>query len=368
MENEPKLSQTIQGDVTCSSCGAHLKFEPGTRSLKCEYCSAEVDIEQCEQIIQEIDFEKFMFEHSDNLVQHEITTVQCEGCGAHVTFDPNIVSDRCPFCGSIMVTKHCEQEKQIRPGSILPFTINSTQAHEAFSRWISKLWFAPKDLKRFAFQHDQLKGVYVPYWTYDSKTATRYTGQRGTNYTTTQTYTVIQNGKPVTRTRTVTQIRWTDVSGSFDRFFDDVLVLASKSLPRKHADRLDPWDLSKLVSFNPKYLSGFRTETYQVDLKDGFKTAQKLMDSAIRQETLQRIGGDHQRIFTLNSNYNDVTFKHTLLPVWISAFRYKKKVYRFLVNGQTGEVQGERPFSIGRIVLASLIGLLIIGIILLLFT
>jgi LSD1 subclass zinc finger protein len=363
MEINPNLSQTIQADVTCSSCGAHLKYEPGSTQLKCEYCGAEVDIEKSEQVVQEIDFDKFLANHSESLAEQEIKTIRCEGCGAHVNFEPNIVSDRCPFCGSILVVKHCESEKQIQPGSLLPFSIDSKQAFSEFSKWIKKLWFAPNELKRFAIQPETLKGIYVPYWTYDSKTFTTYTGQRGDNYTTTERYTTTENGKTVTRTRTVTKIRWTSASGSFDRFFDDVLVLASKSLPRKYADKLEPWDTKNLTPFNPKFLSGFRTETYQVDHRDGFGIAQKQIDSAIRVETMQRIGGDHQRIFTLKSRYNDITFKHILLPVWISAFRYNKKVYRFLVNGRTGEVQGERPYSAGKIILTIIAGLVLIGLV-----
>jgi LSD1 subclass zinc finger protein len=367
MDIDPKISQTIQSDVTCTSCGAHLKFAPGTKALKCEYCGAEVDIETSEQVIQEIDFEKFVAEQSSSLVQQEIITIRCEGCGAHVTLDPNIVSDRCPFCGSIIVAKQGESEKQIQPGSVLPFGIDSQKAYEEFRKWIKKLWFAPNNLKKFSIQHDTLNGIYVPFWTYDSKTFTSYTGQRGDNYSTTETYVTTENGKPVTRTRTVTKIRWTSVSGSFDRFFDDVLVLASKSLPRKYADKLEPWDLNNLTPYNPKYLSGYRTETYQVGLKDSFDIAQKVMDDSIRDETRRRIGGDHQRIFTLHSTYNGVTFKHVLLPVWISAFRYNKKVYRFLINGRTGEVQGERPYSAWKIVFTVIGCLIAIGLIALLF-
>jgi LSD1 subclass zinc finger protein len=363
MQTEPTPSQTIQAEVTCPSCAAHLKYKPGTDSLKCEYCNADVDIEKSEEIIQEIDFERFLASNEGVTVQQEIITIRCEGCGAHVTLDPNIVSDRCPFCNSILVTKMAVKESQIAPGSVLPFGIDAKQAFGEFKKWISKLWFAPNELKRFAIQPETLKGIYVPFWTYDSKTYNIYSGQRGDNYYVNENYTTTENGRTVTKTRTVTKIRWTSVSGEFGRDFDDVLVLASKSLPQKYADKLQPWDLNKLVPFNEKYLSGYRTETYQVELKDGFAAAQQVMDNELRAETCQRIGGDHQRIHSLRSTYNNVTFKHILLPVWISAFRYRTKVYRFLVNGRTGEVQGERPYSAWKIAGLVILILIAIGII-----
>jgi hypothetical protein len=36
--------------------------------------------------------------------------------------------------------------------------------------------------------------------------------------------------------------------------------------------------------------------------------------------------------------------------VWISAYRYQNKAYQFIINARTGEVQGERPYSILKIV------------------
>jgi LSD1 subclass zinc finger protein len=359
MQTEPTPSQTIQADVTCPSCGAHLKYKPGSDSLKCEYCEANVPIEKSEEIIQEIDFDKFLSSSEGIKAQQELLTVRCEGCGAHVTLAPNIVSDRCPFCSSILVIKNASSETQIAPGSVLPFGIDSQQAFSEFKSWIKKLWFAPNKLKRFAIQPETLKGVYVPFWTYDSKTYNIFSGQRGDNYYVNENYTTTENGRTVTKTRTVTKIRWSSVSGEFNRNFDDVLVLASKSLPQKYADELEPWDLDKLAPFNEKFLSGFRTETYQVELKDGFAIAQQTMDEKLRSETCQRIGGDHQRIHNLRSTYNNVTFKHILLPIWISAFRYKNKVYRFLINGRTGEVQGERPYSTWKII--GLILLILLG-------
>jgi len=65
----------------------------------------------------------------------------------------------------------------------------------------------------------------------------------------------------------------------------------------------------------------------------------------IRTDVCRDIGGDHQRIHSLKTEFDKTTFKHILLPIWISSYRYHGKVYRFLVNGRTGEVQGERPMS-----------------------
>jgi hypothetical protein len=76
------------------------------------------------------------------------------------------------------------------------------------------------------------------------------------------------------------------------------------------------------------------------------------MDGAIRESVRRDIGGDEQRIHTVKTQYANVTFKHILLPIWISAYRYQDRVYRFLVNARTGQVQGGRPGSWWKITLA----------------
>jgi len=145
------------------------------------------------------------------------------------------------------------------------------------------------------------------------------------------------------------------------QFFNDILIVASKSLPHKYLRKLEPWDLESLVTYDSKYLSGFRTETYKVDLKEGFDKAEDIMKKTIKKLVKKDIGGDHQRISNMNVSHNDVHFKHILLPVWISSYRYKQKVYRFVVNARTGEVQGERPYSFWKIFFTSLGGIAIIA-------
>lgn len=358
---EPVLTGTNQKEVTCKSCAARLTFKPGSHSLVCEFCGAENEIEVQEAVVEELDFDKFLSEQYNSIQKEEVTTVACESCGAKTTFNPHVVSDFCPFCGSVLVSKKPETSSFFRPSLLIPFTLDHKKAFVNFQQWIKKLWWAPSDLKKYAVQEEKLKGLYIPFWTYDSQTYSSYSGQRGDNYTTTETYTTTENGSTVTKTRTVTKIRWTYVSGNVSHFFDDVLICASKSLPEKHIDNLEPWDYTKMVNYDEKFVSGFTTETYQVDVKDGFGTAKIRMEAAVRDLVKKDIGGDHQQITSLSINYDKITFKHILLPVWVSAYRYKKKIYRFLVNGQTGEVQGERPWSWIKITLAILAGLAIIG-------
>ena len=158
----------------------------------------------------------------------------------------------------------------------------------------------------------------------------------------------------------MTKTRWTSVSGMVYDDFDDVLVLASDSLPRAKTESLEPWDLENLAPYQVEYLSGFQSEAYQVNLEDGFVKAKEKMSRVIESSIRRDIGGDHQRIHSVKTQWNNVTFKHILLPIWINAYRYNNKSYRFVINARTGEVQGERPWSAVKIALAVL-GAAVVG-------
>jgi len=148
--------------------------------------------------------------------------------------------------------------------------------------------------------------------------------------------------------------------------FDDILVCGSQSLPEALINKLEPWDLPELRPFDAGYLSGFVAERYKLGLEDGFKVAEIRMHPEIRAAIESDIGGDTQRIHDMQVHHADVRFKHLLLPLWISSFRYKEKTYRFVVNARSGEVAGERPWSVVKIAGAVILGIaVIVGIVLL---
>jgi hypothetical protein len=134
-------------------------------------------------------------------------------------------------------------------------------------------------------------------------------------------------------------------------------------LPEEKSQELEPWDLKACSPYDDSYLAGFSAESYTIDLGQGFEIARGIMEEAIRQTVRRDIGGDEQRITSMDTRYSDLTFKHILLPVWISAYRYAEKTYRFLVNARTGEVQGERPYSAVKIALAVIAGLIVAAVI-----
>jgi LSD1 subclass zinc finger protein len=391
MEN-PNASQTTLDNMTakvrafpCVSCGAKLSFLPGSKTLKCQYCGAANDIPENDDAVEELDLETWLTKLEGASEKQDKEILKCSNCSAEQTLPANLYASACTFCGSPIKSKSYAQ-RLIKPKSLVPFKITKLQAQDKWRAWIKGLWLAPSALKQFVQSDGGLKGIYIPYWTFDASTYTQYSGQRGDNYT--ESYqTTNANGERVTQTRT--QVRWTSVSGTVSYFHDDVLVPGSSTyavasagnakaaearaalaqmpggvgtaLMSAFSKEMRTWNTKELLPYQEEYISGFQAEAYQVGLKAAFAQGQQIIDATVRNLVERDIGGDHQRITGLHTDYSHLTFKHILLPVWMSAYLFKGKTYRFMVNGQTGEVQGESPKSGWKIFF------LVAGILLLLF-
>ena len=343
----------------CEQCGADYRFDPDKGQLVCDHCGHTEPVAEAGPwggSIRELDFRQAI----DNLLplqeMEDLRVTRCPNCGAEVEFQPDTHATECPFCATPVVTD-TGIHRQIKPRGLLPFALDETAAHKSMGDWMGGLWFAPNGLKEYARKGRRMQGIYVPYWTFDAQTSSQYRGQRGTAHRTTRR--VMRDGKMQTVSHT--EIRWRPASGRVSRFFDDVLVLASHSLPKKFTDALQPWDLTRLEPYRPEFLAGFRSEGYQVDLDEGFVEARAIMDRQIERDVKFDIGGDRQRIQHVDTSVSAVTFKHVLLPVWLAAYKYRGETYRFVVNGTTGRVQGERPWSAWKIAIAVIIGAIVAG-------
>jgi len=347
----------------CAQCGAQLRYAPGQTRLVCDHCGHEQEISdrparETAKALQELDLQRGLQDDLADRDMVEVRTTTCPSCGAQVEITGATHATQCPFCATPVVLD-TGTTRHIKPQALVPFALTEAEARKAMTAWMGSLWFAPNTLLEYARKGRAMNGVYVPFWTFDADTASRYTGQRGEHYYETRSVQVRVNGRMETRQEQVRHTRWYPASGRVSRDFDDVLVMASRSLPARLGNDLTPWDLSALTPYTPEFLSGFQAEGYTVPLAEGHVAARSRMSDVIREDVRRDIGGDEQRIIDLDTDWSDETFKHILLPVWMAAYKYNGKSYRFLVNGQTGEVQGERPWSVWKIAFAVLLAALL---------
>ena len=351
-----------QKTFPCSQCGASLVFSADDTALKCEYCGAINYLYPPKIPIYEQDLDKALakIEQAPRYNLKAPKEIKCPVCAATFTLEPHIRSTRCPYCNAPIVT-NLDIFMPLAPESLLPFKINGKKAKEIFKKWVGSLWFAPSELEKYTRSDSRFEGIYLPYWTFDADTTTHFQGYRGDTYYERVHRRVYIDGREQMVEEMEPRIEWTPVRGEVDRHFDDILIGATKTLPRKLADSLQPWDLENLVPYDDKYLSGFESETYSVALDDGFDYAKSYMEFAIREAVRARIGGDHQKISYIQIYHENKSFKYILLPVWTAHFRYRGKEYRFAINARTGIIKGERPYSSWKIFFAVLFVLALLG-------
>lgn len=349
-------------EFPCSKCGGKLEFNPKAGRLKCIYCANEEDISQDKDDVQEISYDDFLSTKKVKtvLLSETALEVACPSCRARVTFEPPDVAGKCPFCGTSIVSKGEKAHPVVEPGGVIPCKVTQKNAQTNVRKWLGNNWFLPTSLKELA-QQEGMQGVYLPFWTYDTQTESEYTGSRGEYYYTTESYAVTNSeGETEWETRQVQHTRWYPVAGHVSRFFDDILIPATKQLDDKQLKKLSGWNLQQLLPYSPSYLAGFKAQRYQVPLEMGLVKAKEEIRSQLNTTVSNDIGGDTQTVSSINTQHLNVTFKHIMLPVWISAYRYKNKQYRVMVNAQTGQVSGDRPYSKVKIAIAVIAGLSIL--------
>ena len=343
-QNLEKHDGIISAD--CNNCGSEMTFSAEKQVLLCDHCGNTRDLPKASDMIIENSFsEGIQLNRSNTGLGVETKVFHCNDCGSETAVDPNTVNFSCPFCGSTKVNEEAHALKVITPAGLIPFIITQKEASGKFKEWLKKGWFHPNDLQKIA-KLDKLAGVYVPNWTYDAFTQSNWTAQAGYYYYETETY---SDSEGNTQTRQVRRTRWEHASGYHEQFFDDVLVVASNGISQDMAQGIMPFQLEALVNYESQYLLGWNSEVYQKDVEEGFGVADTIMDSSIRDACARAIPGDTHRGLNVNTRKSNITFKHILLPTWVAGYRYREKVFQFLVNGQTGKINGKKPLSFWKI-------------------
>lgn len=349
MENEEQLQNTTS--LPCPSCGNQLAYSAEKQKINCAYCNYSEEIDHSRDKV----VERTLSDALDSLSYYEPEQLDkqvfsCQNCSAQIMVEADKPKIKCGFCGSSNVNVEAFESKFAQPNGIIPFKISRSKAESQFGRWIKKGWFHPSKLKKLVPLED-LHGVYLPFWTYDANVKAEWTGEAGQHYY--ENVKVMVDGKSKIKRKQKT--RWHSRTGNVEHFFDDILVVASKSLAQESIERILPFRMNEVLNFDPRLLVGWEAEVYQMELDQGYHVAGRIIDGKVRDICSEHLGGDTQRNLQVQSTKFDPSFKHVILPMWISSYIYQNKVYHFTINGQTGKIYGKKPTSIIKIVLLVLL-------------
>ena len=349
----------------CPECGGDAEWNAAKQALVCPYCGTVLPWSGGEDpmgasIVEHDLVEALASETSRGGPREDSRSVRCESCKAISQFHDLRVAQRCDFCGSPAIVPADELRDSITPESLLPVAIPATKVRDMLREWYRTRWWAPNKLKRSALT-DTLHGIYLPYWTFDAHVYADWTAESGYHYYETQTYRD-SNGK--TQTRQVRKTRWRPSSGSLSHFFDDDLVPGTVGVHAALLRKVEPFPTTdSLKPYDPAYVRGWTVERYQVDLRLASTTSKQQMDRVIENLCARDVPGDTHRNLQVHSLYQDRTFKHILVPVWLVSYNYGAKAYQVVVNGYTGKMAGEHPLSWVKITLAVLAALVLIAVI-----
>lgn len=337
---EEALEEAVEG-YPCESCGAALRFEPGTLRMKCPYCGTENDIGVAFTAGEEHRLEDLPLQAATEKVGlgKEVRRFRCDRCGAVVAVEPETIATQCPYCGSDAILEAPSRPEVVRPTALVPFAIDEEDARDRYRGWLGTWWrrlLSPGDLRTQAAV-TKIRGIYGPFFTFDAQAESDWSGFRGDYY-----YVTVGSGK---NRRTVRKVRWTYRSGHHSHFYDDVLVHASNGLEESTLREIMPYDTKRLVPFKGEFLAGFGAEEYTRDPEDLWESARSYMQSAEWRACRWELGGDTYRNLRVRTRLEEPTWKHVLLPLYVASYVYGSRTYRFMVNGQTGEVQGSAPLS-----------------------
>ncbi|MCQ2518212.1 MAG: hypothetical protein MJ119_05560 [Lachnospiraceae bacterium] len=350
-----KASTLEETDRKCPKCGGVMDFDPTTGKMLCPFCdySEEIAVNNNAPLSAvEMDLESADKTANCNWGA-EKKTIICKSCGAETIYDALEVANECPYCGSNQVMP-ANDENTMAPGGVVPFAITDEQASANFKNWIGKKFFCPKLAKESA-RPDSFKGIYLPYWTFDAQTDSKYEAQYGVER------------QVKTKDHVQTVIDWYPSKGSFSKFFDDELVIGTNQHDTQMLKCIEPFNTADNKAYKPEYVAGFAAERYSIGVKDAWQTAKKSISNkilgGISEKVRKKENSNMVRVKDVQTEFSALTYKYLLLPIWCSSFRYNNKVYQFVVNGQTGKVYGRTPVSTIKVIIVILCVLLVLGII-----
>lgn len=323
-------------EYQCPACGAKLKWDAAEQKLKCDYCDNTYDIstlDEFEAEQNEAPQEDYSWTpYTQNDAIDGMKTYVCRSCGGEISATEEAAASKCPYCDSPVVLDG-NVSGVLRPDVILPFKKTKEEAQEALKRFCKGKPLLPPNF--LSESHiEEIQGVYIPFWLYDCEASgkVRYDATKVKTwsdntfiYTKTEHYMVIREGTAA---------------------FADVPVKGTNNFEQNYMEAIEPFDTASGSSFDPAYLSGFLAEKYTVDSKDAQPRANERVKNGMEKLLRNTVNGYD----TVTRESGSVSLKsggirYAMLPVWILSTSYRGKIYKFAMNGQTGNLVGELPVS-----------------------
>lgn len=343
----------------CPSCGGMLGFDPDAQGLKCTSCGTVVPIDpqvMAAAVIAKRDLQRTMNELSRIMEEQPKSLereVVCQSCGGRTLFTGSFTAVRCPYCNTPIQRDDVQAARtRLKIDGVLPFQVSEKRAREEIEAWIGKRWFAPNEFKKYR-ELGSFTSIYLAYFDYDAETRTQYTGMRGVNR-----YVTVRDGD---QTRTEVHTDWYPASGVVDNAFADVTGLANSGLDEAKVQELEPWPMELNRAYSPVFVAGHLSRTYDEDAGQVFHSRVRgRMEGVIEGTVRQDIGGDMQQVTSMDVSWLSLAFSQLALPVWMLTVTYKERPFQVFINGVTGEVQGQRPWSSVKIGFAIAAAILVI--------
>ncbi len=347
----------------CPECGGDAEWNAARQALVCPYCGTLVPWSEGETPLGATMVEHDLEEALTKLgvgekgLKAKKRSVRCESCNAISLFDPERAAQRCEFCGSPAIVPTENPDDLITPESLLPVEVPATKVRDLLRQWYGQRWFAPNKLKRLALT-DTLHGIYLPYWTFDAHADAKWSAMSGYYYYVTEMRTDAQ-GRSVPQQ--VRKVRWQPSSGARKHFFDDELVPATVGVHMALLRAVEPFPTrTQLKPYDPAYVRGWTVERYQIDLKQAAVNNHQHMERKMYEMCGRDVPGDTFRSLQVSTVYQGRTFKHILVPVWLVSYTFGRRSFQVVVNGVTGKIAGERPYSWVKITLLVVAVLLVL--------
>lgn len=329
---------SVLQEYKCPCCGGAIEFDSATQKMKCPYCDAEFEPEALRGYDAELQNDtgsnmawetpaggEWQAGEADGL-----RTYSCKSCGGEIVGDENTAATACPYCGNPVVMMG-QFSGSLKPDLIIPFKLDKKAAKDGLMKHISGKRLLPKIFKD-QNHIDEIKGVYVPFWLFDTDANARI------RYKATKKRTWNDNNYKYTETSYFSVHRGGNIG------FENVPVDGSSKMPDDLMESIEPFSIADAKAFQTSYLAGYLADKYDVTAEQSIANANDRIKKSTEEAFAKTVSG-YNSVTPESTNINlyGGRTKYALYPVWILNTTWKDQKYTFAMNGQTGKFVGDLP-------------------------